>query len=232
MKTVLDFTSLAFKDKPEQLHPEAYIFRNFLNKEEIKELQEKIIGRPINEHGNIDFPELDQYRQRVSNLFNKDIEIDKIEYITAHNSGGMAPHTDKLDWHWELIDMIIPQDSPLKKQKIRFHCYTFLFYLNDDFEGGEISYPEYNVDYKPSAGDLVIHNTEVIHGVKKIISGMRYRCQGLISDDFYVEYDKFHKFDFPDDKDYTGYSFTIDETKSDRLAKFKKSYIEEGLYNA
>lgn len=230
MNNILDFTSLYFKTEPEKLHPEAYIFRNFLNAEEVGELQNHLKDRAIDHNGNVPLPELDAYRTRIVDLFNKKIEIDKIEYATAHDTGGMGLHTDKLDWHYELLKMIVDKSNPVKKQKIRFHCYTFLFYLNDDFEGGEISYPEYKVDYKPSAGDLIIHTTDVIHGVKKIKSGMRYRCQGLITDDFYVDYNKFHKFDFPDDKDYTGYSFTIDETKSERLAKFKESYIEEDLY--
>jgi predicted 2-oxoglutarate/Fe(II)-dependent dioxygenase YbiX len=51
-----------------------------------------------------------------------------------------------------------------------------LIYLNDDYEGGEIYFPEYDVAIKPGAGDLVFFpdNPAFIHGVKVIKSGVRY----------------------------------------------------------
>lgn len=51
-----------------------------------------------------------------------------------------------------------------------------LIYVNDDYEGGEIYFPEYDVFIKPEAGDLVCFpdNPYFIHGVKPIISGTRF----------------------------------------------------------
>ena len=227
MKNILDFTSLSFKNKPEQLHPEAYIFRNFIDKEEIKDLQEILFTREVDpEDGSAFFPELDKYRKKVQDLFTKDIQIDAFDKVTVHNSGGMGLHHDIISY--DLVDILVPDSHP-NKEKISLACYTFLFYLNDNFEGGEISYPEYNVDHKPTAGDLIIHTTEVIHGVKKIISGFRYRYQGIIFDDFYVDADKFDKSMLPDYNDTRSYKYDI-KGKNERIAKFRESYIERGLY--
>jgi hypothetical protein len=57
-----------------------------------------------------------------------------------------------------------------------------IIYLNNDFTGGEIVYPENiteyspdkTVSYKPKAGDLVYHDARIDHLVNIINSGTRY----------------------------------------------------------
>lgn len=51
-----------------------------------------------------------------------------------------------------------------------------LIYLNDNYSGGEIYFPSYNVSYKPEPGDLICFpdNPDFIHGVKSISDGYRY----------------------------------------------------------
>lgn len=51
-----------------------------------------------------------------------------------------------------------------------------LIYINDDYDGGEIYFPDYDVSIKPRAGDLVCFpdNPAFVHGVKLITSGVRY----------------------------------------------------------
>lgn len=54
--------------------------------------------------------------------------------------------------------------------------YGAVIYLNDDYEGGHIYFPEHNVDFKPKAGTLVFFpsNNMYIHGVREITKGVRY----------------------------------------------------------
>lgn len=49
-------------------------------------------------------------------------------------------------------------------------------YLNDNYEGGEIHYPEKNIAIKPKKCSLVMHpgNEEYQHGVREVIKGDRY----------------------------------------------------------
>lgn len=51
-----------------------------------------------------------------------------------------------------------------------------LIYYNDDFKGGELYYPEYDLIIKPQPGLGVAHPGDInyLHGVKPIISGERY----------------------------------------------------------
>lgn len=51
-----------------------------------------------------------------------------------------------------------------------------LLYLNDDYLGGEIYFPELNINIKPTSGDLLCFpdTPNFVHGVKPILSGIRY----------------------------------------------------------
>jgi len=52
----------------------------------------------------------------------------------------------------------------------------FIIYLNDDFEGGEITYENIGVTLKAKPGTLVVHkaNDYCIHRVEAVRSGTRY----------------------------------------------------------
>lgn len=54
--------------------------------------------------------------------------------------------------------------------------YSSLIYLNDDYEGGELYFPEHNFSIKPEVGTLIClkGDEHSLHGVKKIESGTRY----------------------------------------------------------
>jgi 2OG-Fe(II) oxygenase superfamily len=51
-----------------------------------------------------------------------------------------------------------------------------LFYLNDDYEGGELYFPNQGVQFKPKAGGAYFFPGDMnyIHGVTEIKSGIRY----------------------------------------------------------
>lgn len=51
---------------------------------------------------------------------------------------------------------------------------TGVFYLNEDYEGGEIYFPKFNVEIKPPKGSLLLFLSEYLHGVKPITNGNRY----------------------------------------------------------
>jgi hypothetical protein len=51
-----------------------------------------------------------------------------------------------------------------------------LIYINNDYTGGDIYFPEYDISHKPQPGDLLTFpdNPRYIHGVKPIAEGIRY----------------------------------------------------------
>jgi hypothetical protein len=51
-----------------------------------------------------------------------------------------------------------------------------LFYYNDDFEGGDLFYPQHDIVVRPKPGLAVFHPGDVnyLHGVTMVTSGQRY----------------------------------------------------------
>lgn len=79
------------------------------------------------------------------------------------------PHADK-ELH-ELPDIGMPNDFP---------CYDLssLFYLNDDYEGGELYFPLQGIQFKPKKGAAYFFPGDMnyIHGVTEIKNAIRYTC--------------------------------------------------------
>lgn len=57
-----------------------------------------------------------------------------------------------------------------------WRAYASILYLNQDYEGGSIYFPQHNLDLRPKPGTMVTFpgTTEYMHGVNRIISGERY----------------------------------------------------------
>ena len=53
---------------------------------------------------------------------------------------------------------------------------SILIYWNDDFEGGELEFPELGFKYKPKAGDVVtfLPTDDYVHEVHLVTKGTRY----------------------------------------------------------
>ncbi len=53
---------------------------------------------------------------------------------------------------------------------------SMLFYINDNFTGGQLHFPNFDYAYQPKAGDLVIFPSDhrYIHQAQPVISGRRY----------------------------------------------------------
>jgi 2OG-Fe(II) oxygenase superfamily len=234
-----NFIKISFKKhKLVQLNEESYLYKGFLSKDELAEVRKEIDKATPNKGGSIPLWYLDRFRPRVADLFVGDFAIDEMKKIDSYEAGkGMPLHNDRFNYEYDLIDMLVDENYTNSIQR-SLGCYAFLIYLNDDYEGGEISYPEYNMDYKPVAGDMIIHNSEIIHGIKKVTSGIRYRFQGVVSQKFYFDAEKINKFKFPTNNSESynpldpDYSYTIEAPiiKSKRLLKFKETWVDTRLY--
>lgn len=79
------------------------------------------------------------------------------------------PHADK-ELH-EGPDAGKPNDFP-------HYDLASLFYLNDDYEGGELYFPNQKIQFKPKRGAAYFFPGDMnyIHGVTEIKSGIRYTC--------------------------------------------------------
>ena len=77
------------------------------------------------------------------------------------------PHADK--------ELHIGEDAG-KPNDFPYYDIAGLFYLNDDYEGGELYFPKHGIQFKPKKGAAYFFPGDLhyIHGVTEITSGIRY----------------------------------------------------------
>jgi hypothetical protein len=91
-------------------------------------------------------------RVKQSMLNNNYISVSKMIVGTP----AMQVHTD------------LPEESPLTDSFIA------MLYVNDNFNNGELYFPDNDFIYKPQAGDMVYYKRSVSHGVNVVTGGDRY----------------------------------------------------------
>ena len=77
-------------------------------------------------------------------------------------------------------------DGSQQDHPTNFRTWSGIFYINDDYEGGEIEFPYKKYMYKPRANSLVVFpsTSDYLHGVKKITKGTRYTVAMWFTQDF------------------------------------------------
>lgn len=60
---------------------------------------------------------------------------------------------------------------------------SLVYYLNDDYEGGELEFPHLDLSVKPLAGELIIFpsNYLFLHSAKKVTAGVKYSVINFIN---------------------------------------------------
>lgn len=58
--------------------------------------------------------------------------------------------------------------------------FTALIWFNEDFEGGELEFPDLDLIIKPEAGSVLVFPSQLQHGVKTLISGERFVTSAYI----------------------------------------------------
>ena len=175
---------------------------NFMTEEELRYLSE--VARSItswditethyNENGTVIYdssywdnrvasrPILDSIDPRISEVINKMVdrlkkEVDSFFKVDARPTSPaivrwmpgykQEPHADK-ELHTG-PDAGKPNDFP-------WYDLAGLFYLNDDYQGGELYFPNQGIQFKPKPGAAYFFPGDMnyIHGVTEITDGIRY----------------------------------------------------------
>ena len=138
-------------------------------------------GRVIHQNGVDNF----NYLKNVEKKIKSDFEItDKIypDYL------GLVK--------WEIGDMQHPhadgENPNNESHPFSWRNFGCVFYLNDNYEGGEIYFPNQNIEIKPKPNTLVFFpgTMEYLHGVKPITDGIRYTLTSFWT------FDKLHKMNY------------------------------------
>jgi hypothetical protein len=176
-----------------KLGDDIYVYKNFISKEECKQVTNYLDDIPKSEWilGEGDFLNTIDYIKKLEMIqFVKDKMINFLPeklflgenlFTCRMNYGcSWAEHADIHNFFEIEQDSLNYIDGNPYEEK-QLSVYGTIVYFND-FEGGELYYPTQNIIYKPEPGDLVIHgsSSKCMHGVKKVKSEKRYSHSNYI----------------------------------------------------
>jgi hypothetical protein len=110
-----------------------------------------------------------EINKRIANLF--------LDWTNIIETGSIVRNTEKLlpvGLHRD------NEDENMVDNRNAYCRFGILMYLNSDFDGGEICYPEYDIAYKPKRGVLIIHHAGNLHGVNPVSNGTRYSMTSFV----------------------------------------------------
>lgn len=113
--------------------------------------------------------------ESVKLLLNKYSDIARNKHTEIHNLNTEIYTTEAFLSLWnEGASAGVHRDN---HQYYEYLEYSTVIYLNDDYEGGEIYFPELSYIYKPKAGDIVMFpctTDNYVHGVQPVRGSNRY----------------------------------------------------------
>ena len=112
--------------------------------------------------------------------------LDNPFFPMVHPTGtSISSHTDVVD---STITSKPDINEQIKKYKNLWTGHlSILTYLNNDYEGGYLYFPDFDYYLKPDPGDVVMFpgSLHYVHGVSKITSGVRYAISQWAKFEFY-----------------------------------------------
>lgn len=116
----------------------------------------------------------DLFRNAVKNIINPfyrcEVDSSEIPQVLSYGIGGhYKPHIDG-ESIW-----VTPRGEKIWK-KSTDRDLSIVFYLNDEFEGGDFIFPELKIRVRPEPGMMICFpsNHHYMHGVEPVTKGKRY----------------------------------------------------------
>jgi len=100
---------------------------------------------------------MSKLEEKVASFFENYIQIHDMSSIIRYRTD------DHMDVHRDNVE-----------KSDHNNVYGVVLYVNDDYEGGEIYYPDSNIEFKPKKNSMVIHPAGLSHGVRTVTGGVRY----------------------------------------------------------
>lgn len=129
-------------------------------------------------------------RNKVTELYNVEFQNDRTASLFIHPEGSeLHPHSDTIEEYKSEINDVERYNETDKEYKVPTYedlkdkfplkwsgHISVLIYINDDYEGGEIYFPDRNIEIKPKANMFISFpgNTHYLHGVKTVKNNARF----------------------------------------------------------
>lgn len=118
-------------------------------------------------------------RKKAEDLYGLKFNNDRMLDLFVHPEGSfLEPHTDIIDYEqkeiYDVGNLLVDQE---KNWPFLWSGHvSIIVYLNNDYEGGILYFPDQNIEIKPEPGMMVVFpgNLHFLHGVTKILNNTRY----------------------------------------------------------
>jgi hypothetical protein len=155
-----------------------YEFENYISDSEIVEFMDVVKRNPVeglelNIISNDFNPLFEKLRSKVYPMFRNLNKMAGLYMVQRWDTNmGMSLHRD--DGYGLAADQV-----GIK--------WGIVIYLNDEYEGGKIDYPDLGIAFKPKVGSMLIHRGDIPHQVQVVTSGCRYYITGFAYGDDSLE---------------------------------------------
>lgn len=109
---------------------------------------------------------------RLRSMCLSDMLLPIAQYMSVYSIEKMVPKKDFIT-----ISKLIPNSSMeahVDDKDVASDNFICMAYINDNFVGGELKFPEIGITYRPSAGDIIIYQAKEKHEVLDLTDGNRY----------------------------------------------------------
>lgn len=162
------------------LHPEIYEIEDFVTVKQQEDVLEYCSSLTDSDWFYDDKYVSDFFKNKIRNVsalnffaeINKKIEslvndchiLHPVTLIRHTEGDFMHPHTDD------------HKDNEQANERKTYCRYGLVIYHNDDYQGGELIYPNLGIVHKPKARSLLIHSGKHLHGTTKVIGNLPRYC--------------------------------------------------------
>ena len=151
-----------------KISDDVYEIKNFLTKEELSEVYKIINNTPEEDW----FDKVSNDQKNTPDFwYGKNLYFESINIFDLINDK-MRNLFDSYSFYPEKMhlqrykrgDFIKPHTDQWMPDLPYYIGYGLCLYFNDDYSGGELSYPDLGITIKPKANTLYIHGGHILHG--------------------------------------------------------------------
>lgn len=139
-----------------------------------------IIGIPYTNNSEIDFSNLTStFLTSLSGLFYDSFNLLEKDYCDTYNFSTI--------WHdsYSILKYSIGQKftNHIDDHKDHIRRVSTIYFINDNYSGGQLEFSRFNISYKPIANQLLVFPSNYVynHSVKEVTEGTRYSVVSWLS---------------------------------------------------
>lgn len=120
----------------------------------------------------IDVPYVNKDSNQFTDIFRQTFDPIEQDYMSIHGIS-LKSHNPYKILKYEIGGKF---DTHMDDGGGNFRRVSTVYYLNDNYEGGELCFPQFGIELKPKAGDMVVFPSSYVysHSVKPVTSGNRF----------------------------------------------------------